>query len=67
MEIYKILTGYAPLIMENFRENVYNIKNFQLELSKNINTLRYHLELYIKSTFSLGKSTYKHKTCSFID
>ena len=45
MEIYKILTGYAQLIMENFRENVYNIKNFQLELSKNINTLRYHLEL----------------------
>ena len=46
-EVYKIINGYAPPIMENFfkfRENTYNLRNFQSISNENKKTVRYGLE-----------------------
>ena len=46
-EVYKIVNGYAPPIMQNlflFRENVHNIRNFQDIANENKHTVRYGLE-----------------------
>ena len=48
IEVYKIIEGYAPPIMENllvFRENVHNIRNFQVISKKYIKTARNGLEI----------------------
>ena len=48
IEVYKIIKGYAPPIMENllvFRKNVHNIRNFQVISKKNIKTARNGLEI----------------------
>ena len=45
-EVYKNVNGEAPAIMKNlfiFRENIYNIKNFQIIANENKNTVRYGL------------------------
>ena len=37
-EVYKIINGYAPPIIDNFfmfRENTHNLRNFQIILNKN--------------------------------
>ena len=42
IEVYKIINGYAPPIMDNFfifRENTNNLRNFQIILNKNIKQL----------------------------
>ena len=42
IEVYKIINGYAPPIMDNFfifRENTHNLRNFQIILNKNIKQL----------------------------
>ena len=46
-EVYKIVNGEAPAIMKNlfiFRENIHNIKNFEIIANENKNTVRYGLE-----------------------
>ena len=46
-EFYKIIKGEAPAIMKNlfiFRENIYNIRNFQIIANENKNTVRYGLD-----------------------
>ena len=48
IEVYKILNGSAPPIMENlfvFRGNIHNIRNVQVISNKNIKTVRYGLDL----------------------
>ena len=46
-KIYKIVKGEAPAIMKNlfiFRENIHNIRNFQITANENKNTTRYGLK-----------------------
>ena len=46
-EVYKIIKGEPPTIMKNlflFRENIHNIRNFQIIANENKNTVRYGLE-----------------------
>ena len=46
IEIFKIINGYAPPIMDKFlifRENTHNLRNFQIILNEN-KTVRYGLE-----------------------
>ena len=53
IEVYKIFNGFALRIMENlvvFRENVHNIRNFQVISNKNINTKKYGLETICHGT-----------------
>ena len=43
-EVYKIINGYAPSIMDNFsifRKNMHSLRNFQIILNKNKKTVRY--------------------------
>ena len=47
VEVYKIINGYAPPIMDKFfiiRENTHNLRNFQIILIKNRKTVRYGSE-----------------------
>ena len=47
IEVFKIINGYAPAIIDNcfiFRENTRNLRNFQIILNENKKTLRYGLE-----------------------
>ena len=47
IEVSKIINGYAPPIMDNlfiFRENVNNLRNFQIIQNKNKKTVRYGSE-----------------------
>ena len=50
-EVYKIIKGEAPAIMKNlftFRENIHNIRNFQIIANENKNTkILYVIELLI--------------------
>ena len=46
-EVYKIIKGEAPAIMKNlfiFRENIHNVRNFQIIANENKNTVRYGME-----------------------
>ena len=46
-EVYKIVKGEAPAIMKNvsfFRENIHNIRNFQIIANENKNTVIDRLE-----------------------
>ena len=46
-EVYKIIKGEAPTIMKNlfiFRENIHNIRNFQIIANETKNTVRYGLD-----------------------
>ena len=46
-EVYKIIKGEALAIMKNlfiFRENIHNIRNFQIIANENKNTVRYGLD-----------------------
>ena len=46
-EVYKIIKGEAPAIMKNlfiFRENIHNIRNFQIIANENKTTVRYGLD-----------------------
>ena len=45
--VYKIVKGEASAIMKNlfiFRENIHNIRNFEIIANENKNTVRYGLE-----------------------
>ena len=56
IEVFKIINGYAPLIMDNFfifRENTHNLRNFQIILNENKKTVRYGSET---TSSPLGKS-----------
>ena len=47
IEVFKIINGYAPLIIDNFfifRENTHNLRNFQIILNENKKTVRYGSE-----------------------
>ena len=47
IEVFKIINGYAPPIMDNifiFRENTHNLRNFQVILNENKITVRYGSE-----------------------
>ena len=47
IEVFKIINGYAPPIMDNFfifRENTQNLRNFQIILNENKKTVRYDSE-----------------------
>ena len=46
-ELFKIINGYVPPIMDNFfifRENTHNLRNFQIILNENKKTVRYGSE-----------------------
>ena len=52
-ELFKIINGYVPPIMDNFfifRENTYNLRNFQIILNENKTKKRYGLEAIIYRT-----------------
>ena len=53
-ELFKIINGYVPLIMDNFfifRENTCNLRNFQIILNENKQTKkRYGLEAIFQRT-----------------
>ena len=65
-EIYKIIKGEAPVIMKKlfiFRENIHNIRNFQIIANENKNTVRCGLDTICYRTPSLWVSLleeYKH-------
>ena len=47
VEVFKIINGFAPTIMEDFflfRENTHNIRNFQIISNESKKTVRYGLE-----------------------
>ena len=47
IEVFKIINGYAPLIIDNFfifRKNTHNFRNFQIILNENKKTVRYGSE-----------------------
>ena len=47
IEVFKIIDGYAPPIMDNFfifREDTHNLRNFQIILNENKKTVRYSSE-----------------------
>ena len=47
IEVFKIINGYAPPIMDNFfifRENTHNLRYFQIILNENKKTIRYGSE-----------------------
>ena len=58
-EVYKIIKGEAPAIMKNlfiFRENIHNIRNFQIIANETKNTVRYGLDTICYRTPYLGAS-----------
>ena len=65
-EVYKIIKAEAPAITKNlfiFRENIHNIKNFQIIANENKNTVRYGLDTICYRTPYLWASLpeeYKH-------
>ena len=65
-EVYKIIKGEAPAIMKNlfiFRENIHNIRNFQIIANETKNTVRYGLDTICYRTPYLWASLpeeYKH-------
>ena len=65
-EVYKIVKGEAPGIMKNlfiFRENIHNIRKFQIIANENKNTVRYGFETICYRTPYLRPSLpeeYKH-------
>ena len=61
-EMYKIVNGIAPPIMNslfNFRANIHNIRNFQKIFRENRKTVKYgiHRNSDVSSTVSLGESS----------
>ena len=47
VEVFKIINGFAPPVMEDFflfRENTHNIQNFQTVSNESKKTVRYGLE-----------------------
>ena len=47
IDVYKIINGCAPTVMDNFlifRENKHNLTNFKIILNKNKKTIRYGSE-----------------------
>ena len=53
IEVYKILNGYTPPIMESpfvFRENIHNIRNLQVISNKDIKAARHGLESICQRT-----------------
>ena len=47
IEVFKIINGYVPPIMDNFfifRENTHNLRNFQIILNESKKTVRYGSE-----------------------
>ena len=47
VEVFKIINGFAPPVMEDFflfRENTHNIQNFQAVSNESKKTVRYGLE-----------------------
>ena len=66
-EVYKIVKREAPTIMKNlliFRENIHNIRNFQIIANENNNTVTYSLETICYRTPYLWVSLpeeYKHQ------
>ena len=67
IEVYKIVKVEAPDITKNliiFRENILNIRNFQIIANKNKNTVKYELETICYRTPYLWASLpqeYKHQ------
>ena len=67
IEVYKIVKVEAPDITKNliiFRENIHNIRNFQIIANKNKNTVKYELETICYRTPYLWASLpleYKHQ------
>ena len=77
IKVYKIINGYAPPIMGNFfifKENTYNLRNFQVTLNKNKkgsniwlkNNIRYNISP-LPNTSSLGKSPRGIQTHKFFE
>ena len=66
-EVYKTIKEGAAAIMKNvffFRENIRNIRNFQIIANENKNTVRYGLENICYRTTYLWASSpeeYKHQ------
>ena len=64
IEVYKIINGYAPPIMDNlfiFRENTHNLRNLQIILNKN------KYGQYPINTSPLGKSPRGIQTRKFFE
>ena len=63
-EVYKIIKGEAPAIMKNlfiFRENIHNIRNFQIIANETKNTVTYGLDTIRKFEEKIKK--WKCETC----
>ena len=61
VEVFKIINGFAPPVMEDFfllRENTHNIQNFQIIYNESKKTIRYGLETMkykTVQTFNMSK------------
>ena len=66
-EIYEIVEGQAPAIMKKliyFSERIHNIRNFQIIVNENKNTVKYSLETICYRAAYLWASLpeeYKHQ------
>ena len=71
VEVFKIINGFAPPIMEDFflfRENTYNIRNFQIIYNGSKKTVRYGLEaVKYRAQLHWAKLPEKYKTATSLN
>ena len=64
-EVYKIIEGDAPAIMKSlviFRQNIHNIRNFQVLANENKNRKRYDSQtIYFRTVYLCGNFPEKYK------
>ena len=69
IEVYKIINGYAPPIMDNlfiFRENTHNLRNLQIILNKNKKTVKYGSETISHKHLSSGQISQRNKNSQIL-
>ena len=71
VEVFKIINGFAPPIMEDFslfRENTHNIWNFQIISDESKKTIRYGLEtVKYRTPLPLANLPEKYKTAKSLN
>ena len=71
VEVYEIINGFAPAIMEDFflfRENTHNPRNFQVISNESKKTVRYGLEtVKYRTPLLLANLPEKYKTATSLN
>ena len=70
VDVFKIINGLAPAIMEDFllfSENTHNIRNFQIISNESKKTARYgkYETATSQNSFKTKIKTWKCKTCAY--